>query len=382
VKVILAVDPIAPVLTGIGRYTWELATRLPIVPGIGAIRFFRFGQWVKDPRVLRSSKRHAVATRQALASSRAAMWAYSQVYPLVAWSRLRNHRSFLYHSPNYFLPPFRGPSVSTFHDLSVYRHPEFHPPARVSLMRREIPKALRRADHLITDSHFVAAELSEYLSVARDRISVVPCGVSDTYFPRSVESLEGPLARYGLAPKSYALCVSTVEPRKNIANLLRAYETLPSNVRARVPLVLCGDRGWISEEIHAAIERARREQWLRYFGYMPEEELPLIYAGACVFIYPSFYEGFGLPVLEAMASGVPVVAANSTSIPEVAGDCALLVEPNAIGELADAVERSLDDEDWRERAARCGIARAAELTWAACASKTVDVYREVMSRVG
>jgi alpha-1,3-rhamnosyl/mannosyltransferase len=152
--------------------------------------------------------------------------------------------------------------------------------------------------------------------------------------------------------------VSTVEPRKNIANLLRAYETLPSNVRARVPLVLCGDRGWISEEIHVAIERARREQWLRYFGYIPEEDLPLIYGGARVFIYPSFYEGFGLPVLEAMASGVPVVAANSTSIPEVAGDCALLVEPNAIGELADAVERSLDDEDWRERVVASHVRRS------------------------
>ncbi len=138
----------------------------------------------------------------------------------------------------------------------------------------------------------------------------------------------------------------------------------------------------MSGGIHAAIERARREHWLLYFGYIPEEDLPLIYAGARVFIYPSFYEGFGLPVLEAMASGVPVVAANSTSIPEVAGDCALLVEPNDIGELADAVQQSLDDEDWRERAARCGIARAAELTWTACASKTVEVYREVMSRVG
>jgi len=252
------------------------------------MRFFRFGQWVTDPRVLRSSKPHAVATRQALASSRAAIWAYSQVYPLVACSRLRNHPGFLYHSAKYFLPFFRGPSVSTFHDLSVYRYPEFHPPARVSLMRREIPKALRRANHLIADSHFVAAEMSDYLSVSLDRISVVPCGVSDNYVPRSVESLEGPLARYGLAPKGYALCVATVEPRKNIANLLRAYQRLPSNVRARIPLVLCGDRGWISEEIHVAIERARREQWLRYFGYMPEEDLPPIYAGARVFIYPSF----------------------------------------------------------------------------------------------
>jgi glycosyltransferase involved in cell wall biosynthesis len=207
--VILAVDAIFPPLTGIGRYAWELASGLQSAEGIAAIRYFAMGRWIHHPEALLAQPdvgRRTVSTlfraleiRRRLARSPLAVRAYSRVSPLLYWYRLRRNRDYLFHSPNYFLPPFPGPAVATFHDLSVFRYPEFHPPARVELMHREIPKTLRRAACLITDSEAIRREVIEFFSWPAERVTAVPLGVDAAFRPRA----EAEVLRVG----AWRLCV-------------------------------------------------------------------------------------------------------------------------------------------------------------------------------
>jgi alpha-1,3-rhamnosyl/mannosyltransferase len=208
------------------------------------------GRWILDPAELlaqpdagRRTVRmlfRTLAVRRRLARSPLAVRAYSRVSPLLYWYRLRHHRDYLFHSPNYFLPPFPGPAVATFHDLSVFRYPQFHPPARVELMRREIPKTLRRAAYLITDSEAIRREVIEFFSWPAERVTAVPLGVDAAFRPRAEAEVLPVVGRYGLTPGAYSLCVATIEPRKNIDNLLEAYARLPVTLRDRYPLVLAG----------------------------------------------------------------------------------------------------------------------------------------------
>nr|WP_255423134.1 glycosyltransferase family 1 protein [Undibacterium sp. LX40W] len=173
--------------------------------------------------------------------------------------------------------------------------------------------------------------------------------------------------------------VSTIEPRKNLSNLIAAYSKLPSAMRQRWPLVLVGGKGWNSEEIHAQIEQATAQSWLKYLGYVPQAHLPLLYAGARLFTYPSLYEGFGLPIAEAMASGVPVLTSNCSSMPEVAGTAALLVEPRDVDQMCVELERGLSDNVWRTLAIPKGLERASQLTWDTCVDKTLLAYKMAKS---
>jgi alpha-1,3-rhamnosyl/mannosyltransferase len=176
----------------------------------------------------------------------------------------------------------------------------------------------------------------------------------------------------------YSLFVGTIEPRKNIETLLDAYSRLPLELRKRWPLVLTGYHGWRNESIHQRLESAKREGWAFYLGFVPSEDLPLLFAGARLFTFPSLYEGFGLPVLEAMSSGVPVVCSNSSSLPEVAGDAALMCDAKDTETLTDLIRRGLEDDAWRASAVEQGLLHAAGFSWERCALETLQVYQKVV----
>lgn len=237
-----------------------------------------------------------------------------------------------------------------------------------------------RVSHLITDSEATRREVIDFLAWPEEKITAVPLGVAPQFAPSSAAALAPCLARHGLEFKRYALCVSTLEPRKKIANLLQAYECLPAVVRSQYPLVLVGGKGWLSDALHATIERLAAQGWLRYLGFVPEADLPALYAGAQAFVYPSIYEGFGLPVLEAMASGVPVVTSLFTSLPEVTQGAARLVDPDDIDALTLGIHASLCDEAWRAIAVETGLAKAGNFTWSRCVDQTIDVYQQVASK--
>jgi alpha-1,3-rhamnosyl/mannosyltransferase len=237
---------------------------------------------------------------------------------------------------------------------------------------------LVRADALITDSEYTRRELADYFSWPIERIHTVPLASSAEFHPRSPEVLRDTLSRHGLEVDGYSLFVGTIEPRKNIDTLLDAYCRLPMAVRTRWPLILTGYHGWRNDAIHQRLETARREGWARYLGFVPSEELPLLFAGARLFTFPSLYEGFGLPVLEAMSSGVPVVCSNSSSLPEVAGDAALMCEPLDVEGLTALLQRGLEDESWRMTAIEQGLQHAAGFSWERCAMETLQVYHKVL----
>jgi glycosyltransferase involved in cell wall biosynthesis len=206
----------------------------------------------------------------------------------------------------------------------------------------------------------------------------VPLASSAEFHPRSADDLRLTLSRHGLEVGGYSLFVGTIEPRKNIETLLDAYSRLPLELRKRWPLVLTGYYGWQNEDIHNRLESARREGWAYYLGFVPSEDLPLLFAGARLFTFPSLYEGFGLPVLEAMSSGVPVVCSNSSSLPEVAGNAALMCEATDTTALTELLRQGLEDEAWRVSAIELGLLHAAKFSWERCAKETFEVYQKVV----
>jgi alpha-1,3-rhamnosyl/mannosyltransferase len=380
-KIILAVNAIKPPLTGIGLYTWELANRLPSMPEVKSLKYFSSGRWINDVASRLEQNTSALAARRQLLRNPIAVAAYRRLSPLLLRQRLKTFSDHLFHGPNFYLPPCAGPAVATIHDLSIFRYPECHPPERVAFMQKEIPLSLSRANFLITDSEFIRREVIEFFNWPEARIRAVPLGVADKYRPRGSAESQAIMDKFGLRYQSYALFVATIEPRKNISTLLSAYEALPIAIRNRYPLVLAGDYGWRSEDTHRRIDKGRQAGWLRYLGYVPETDLPVLFSGARGFVYPSFYEGFGLPVIEAMASGLPVLISNRSSLPEVAADAGLIVEAEDVEAMTEKLRMLLEDDNWRDGAIRRSLDIASRYSWDLTARNTINVYRDVLGSV-
>ncbi|AIS11887.1 mannosyltransferase [Pseudomonas chlororaphis subsp. aurantiaca] len=377
-KLVLSVEPIRFPLTGIGRYAYELALRLQQSPEITDLKFFAGRRFLSALPTASEESGNGYGLKRAVQKSFLAVEAYRLLMPLLRKRALKGYGDFLYHSPNYYLPPFAGRSVATFHDLSPFTWAHCHTPQLARYLQKELKTTLLRADALITDSEYTRCELAKYFSWPIERIHTVPLASSADFHPRSPESLRDTLGRHGLESGGYSLFVGTIEPRKNIDTLLDAYSRLPMAVRTRWPLILTGYHGWRNDAIHARLEAARREGWARYLGFVPSEDLPLLFAGAHLFAFPSLYEGFGLPVLEAMSSGVPVVCSNSSSLPEVAGPAALMCEPMDVDTLTAHLQKGLEDEAWRRSAVEQGLQHAAEFSWERCAWETMQVYKKVL----
>lgn len=379
-KLILSVEPVRFPLTGIGRYTYELATRLQRSSEINDLQFFAGRRFLPSLPTAADQSDAVHGLKRLVQKNAVAVEAYRRLMPYLRKRALKGHEDHLYHSPNYYLPPFAGPSVATFHDLSPFTWAHCHAPQIARFLQKELTLTLQRADALITDSHYTRQELADYFGWPIERIHAVPLASSPEFHPRSADSLREALARYGLQAGGYSLFVGTIEPRKNLETLLDAYGKLPVALRQRWPLILTGYHGWRSEAIHQRIAQAQQQGWARYLGFAASEDLPLLYAGARLFTFPSHYEGFGLPVLEAMSSGVPVVCSNSSSLPEVAGQAALMCAPGDVDGLSALLRQGLEDENWRLAAVQQGLTHAAGFSWERCAQATIEVYRKVRDK--
>ncbi|SER92132.1 glycosyltransferase family 4 protein [Sphingobium sp. YR768] len=359
-RIILSVEALEPHLSGIGRYNWALASRMASLSVIEDVRFWRSGHWIADPAGLLDPDRPLPRDWRP------------------RWWRNRSQRGFgrthLFHGPNYFLPDWAEGGVVTVHDLSVLRYPETHPADRIAHFERRFSQSLAIAGHVITDSDTVRREVIDMFALDPAQVTAIPLGVDAAFHPRDAAEIVPILTRYDLTPNGYALCVSTVEPRKRIAQLLQAWSLLPPALRHRWPLMVTGGKGWLSEDIRALMEQGQAQGWVRYLGFVPDEDLPILYAGAGLFLYPSVYEGFGLPPVEAMASGVPVLVANASCLPEVTGGAAMLVEPDDVDGFARHITQALEDEAWRAQARAAGLAVAAKYDWDACVRDTVALY--------
>jgi len=376
-RVIFNVDAITAPLTGIGRYALELARGLAHHEEIEELRLYSAYRWVDDPAHALAANRTIAAIRRNVPFKTQALELYQQIRGGLFRLHTRRMKGFLLHTPNYVLMPFDGPALTTVHDLSWLSYPDAHPVERVKFLDRHLPKTLARADLVLTDSEFIAAEIATRFALPRAKIRAIPLGVDAAYHPRTAEEILATLAKHRLEHSAYLLVVATLEPRKNLARLVRAYAALPTATKARHPLVIVGARGWLNHELERTLTPLEAAGIVRRLGYVGEDELPALYAGAHAFAFPSLYEGFGLPVLEAMASGVPVLTSNVSSLPEVAGDAALLVDPNDEDALREGLVRLLDDSAWRTNASARGLARSRDYPWSRCVDATIDAYRAV-----
>lgn len=376
-KVILSIDAVRFPLTGIGRYTYELASQLQQHSELELLLFAngRFLSRLPVHGHIKSSKTGWLSSR--LRKSNVAIKTYQLLNGLKSRIALQSHKNTVFHGPGFYLPQFNGSSVATFHDLSIFTHAQYHPPERVRFMQRELNLTLQRATMLITDSEYTRQELASYFGYPLDKIRTVSLACSDDFHPREAADSLAVMARLGLIHSGYTLYAGTIEPRKNIEVLLDAYSALPDSIRQRWPLVLAGYHGWQSEQLHERINAAASAGWVRYLGYVEDEDLAHLFAGAHLFFFPSHYEGFGLPVLEAMASGVPVVCSNASSLPEVAGGATLMFDPEDVDTLRQLIITGLEDNVWREVAKEKGLIQASTFSWQRCAEETIAVYREI-----
>lgn len=382
-KVILSVEPIRYPLTGIGRYTLEIARHLTDTPEIEALRYFSEGRFLENlptPAETAASAPVSALTKakRLLARNRLLLETYRTLRGRKQGRALAGTQDWLYHGPNYYLPETEGPAVVTFHDLSVLTMPECHPVERVRFMAKEMELSLKRATFIITDSDHVRQEVAEHFSWPLERIRTVYLAGSGGFSPRTAEETAPALKDLDLAHDGYTLYAGTIEPRKNLERLLIAYEKLDPALRRRYPLILAGYKGWSNDAIMRRVAVAERQGWARYLGFVPEAVLPHLFSGARLFAFPSLHEGFGLPVLEAMASGVPVVCSDTSSLPEVAGDAAAMCAPHDIETLGTLIARGLEDDTWRMHAIERGLAQARKFTWSRCAAETVQLYRDAL----
>ncbi|MEA5125715.1 glycosyltransferase family 4 protein [Xanthomonas floridensis] len=377
-RIILATESIRHPLTGVGRYTQELAVHLERLPQIESLQYLhgrRLMQQRPDPG---SASTVTPWLRDRFSRIEVATDVYRRLNNLAKARALRGQDA-LFHGCNYYVPAYAGPSIATFHDISIYRWPECHRADRVRYMRKELALAVRRAQLIVTVSEFSRQEIAAHFGLPLARVRAIPLAADAAFRPHAPAELAAPLQALGLETDAYCLCVSTIEPRKNIDILLTAYAALPAALRVRYPLVIAGHSGWSSDSLHARMQRAEQAGWLRYLGYVPQDSLPALVAGARLFVFPSLYEGFGLPVLEAMASGTPVLCSSASALPEVAADAAALFDPADSTALAQVLARGIDDAVWREAASRAGLQRAAQFSWQRCAAATADVYRHVLA---
>ena len=283
----------------------------------------------------------------------------------------------LFHATDNVLPRVAGMrTVMTLHDLAFHIYPQTHQRLNRWYLRVAMPRMLRSADAVIAVSHATAQDAVRLYGVEEERLRVIHEGVEARFRPAGADDVARVRAAYGL-PERYLLHVGTIEPRKNLLALLEAYRMLRSQ-GVDCPLVLVGRRGWLSESFFAARREAGLERHVRVLGAVADGDLVALYSGAAAFVFPSLYEGFGLPVLEAMACGAPVVCADNSSLPEVAGDAALLVPATDAAGLAAAVRRVLDDDVLRQDLCAKGRRRAAGFTWERAAYETLRLYRDLL----
>lgn len=383
-NVTLLSDLLVPPLTGVGRYAYELAAKLRQQPTDLALSFVSYRgeeNWADIERRLAvmpaapgRARWSAAQARAWLVNTRAGALGYSAA-TRVQYARFASRfAQSLVHAPTLQTLPqahLCRARVVTVHDASHVINSSWHPERRVKRLDAAL-RELATVDHVITVSQATADALIQRNVVRAHAVSVIHNGVSPLFGAM--------FGQFDDRERRGVVCVSTIEPRKNIDTLLRAYSALPKGVLDDHPLTLIGEYGWHSGDIHSKIQACQAAGWLRYPGFVSDGELAAIYARARLAVYPSLYEGFGLPVLEAFTAGTPVIAGNHSSIPEVSGGHAhLLHDATHVDEMREAILMHLRSP-WDVNAAQARAQYSRRFTWDRAAAQTIDVYRQVLGR--
>jgi alpha-1,3-rhamnosyl/mannosyltransferase len=284
----------------------------------------------------------------------------------------------VFHATKLLYPPKKCRLTATLHDATCWILPEMHTAANVKADKQFAAKVLSRADGLIAVSRHTRSDAIQVMGLNPDRIEVIYPGVPDAYFQADSESARSARQKFGLT-RDYILFEGTIEPRKNLGRLLDAYASLPQSLREEFSLVIAGFPGWANEELLKRI--ASKPPGVRYLGYVPEPWVPGLFAGATIFAFPSLYEGFGLPLVQAMAAGVATITSHVSALPEVAGDAAELIDPLNTAELAAALAKLLTSPGLRTKLSVSGRKRVEQYRWDRCALQTSQYFEKIAGRV-
>lgn len=367
--------PLAEPRTGVGHYTLELARALAAIsPGD---EFELVSPAPFDDTALGEIKRANLPNllnKNPRASSVRGHW-WSIGLPMY----IRRAGFDLFHGTNFDVPLWKqGPSVVTIHDLSALLHPDKHRSRLVRRARLRLPLVVRFANMIITPTESVRREVCQRFKPKPAKVRAIHSAARTSFAPVSFAATAELRQRLRVADE-FLLFVGTLEPRKNLLTLLKAFAQIISRTELRPQLVIAGGEGWLMDEMFAFIRKSGITERLRFTGYLSDEELRGLYSSCKVFIYPSVYEGFGLPPLEAMACGAPVIAGRIPSLQEVLGSTARLVEPLDVDALAGSIVELLKDENQRRVMGAAGIEHAAQFSWEQTARQTLDVYRELLN---
>lgn len=360
---------------GLGRYAENLARALVAANSERFAFFFNRGG---DVRTLKGLEDIPVRTVSAgYKPWRMAVW-LGQLARL-NYGRLLPHAE-LYHATEHLLMPLRHvPTLLTVHDLIFHRYPQHHKRLNYWYLNAAMPLYCRRASAIIAVSQASKDDLVRLYGLDPAKITVIHEAAAPHFIPASPSEVASARARYGL-PDDYLLYVGTIEPRKNLDRLLEAVHQLRADGEG-VQLVIVGGKGWLYQSFFQRLEALDLGDAVRLSGYVPDADLPAVYSGARLVTLPSLYEGFGLPVLEAMACGAPVVCSNSSSLPEVGGDAARYFDPTDVAAMTDAIQIVWRDETLRETMRQDGLTRAAQFSWARVADETLAVYNQITSLI-
>lgn len=405
-NVIIGGLPLLGRLTGIGHYTRQLVSALHAHQLVSRLRLWGDVSFIDDAAVLtdatigtgtgadaetvarddESANVASTATeqcsswstwkqairQQAAKSYIAARW-HARITGRVSAHRLKPFaRDHVYHSPNFILPPYQGPKVITIHDLSVLRYPEFHRRQMVELCEAGIRRAVEEGAQIIVDSNVVRQELLAEFSLTDAKITTVPLAPDERCRPRSEAECRSTLRRFDLNYGGFFLCVGTIEPRKNLSRIFQAYRVGLEQKLFDWPLVVVGARGWKSASEHEALQHLCDRGWARYLHYLDDRTLHDLYAATGLLVFPSLYEGFGLPALEAAASRSRVMTSLGSAMAEFLGDFATLVDPLDV----EAIKTGLHEGSVVD--ANQALPKVVERTWQEVATETAAVYQKAL----
>jgi glycosyltransferase involved in cell wall biosynthesis len=358
--------PLSQTPTGVGHYTFELARALAALAP--ADEFELVSPYPPVPLESGIPANLHFVQPSANGLTRRAWWSLG--LPLYC-SRTELA---LFHGTNFDLPAWaRCPTVLTIHDLSLLLYPETHEKRLVRRARVKLPLMARKATAIITPSKAVKAEVSQHLGIDSDKVFAIPEAARAAFYPAARSESDPVRQRLGVADE-FILFVGTVEPRKNLLSLARAFAELLRGTSLRPQLVIAGKEGWLSDELMTYLRESQITDRVLFTGHLSDDDLRALYSACCVFVYPSLYEGFGLPLLEAMACGAPVVTSNIPSISETVGDVARLISPTDIHDLTRAIKSLLEDTNERAHRSAAGIEHARKFSWAQTAAATLEVY--------
>ena len=375
-RIALDYTPAVKQTGGIGRYARELTGALASVDNATDYRLFAAGAKIAElpqPPAANFTWKPTRVTSEWLAR----LWHRARVpLPVEAFTGSID----LFHATDFVLPPTRSRSraLLTVHDLSFVRVPSAASPPLKAYLDAVVPPSVEAADHILADSEATKADLIDLYKTPQDKISVLYSGVNPRF--RRVEdpgARQAVRQKYGLANISYILSVGTVQPRKNFSRVVQALAALRQTGRD-LHYAIAGGSGWLQDELWETIERTSMTDYVHLLGLVADQDLPALYSGARSLLMASLYEGFGLPVLEAMACGAPVITSNVSSLPEVAGKAALLVDPHDTEAIAEAILRLETNDEARNQLMRSGYEQAEKFTWERAARQLKSVYDDML----